>query len=242
MIQIFNQIFSWKRYQRLILSLTLTILATFLVATPANATGVYDIPSVTAGENTWVIDKAEAIGLSNQNSISDTLAKLAQETGNEVRIVTFRRLDYGETPETLVNKLFEKWFPTPELQANQTILLIDTVTNGTAIRVGDKSKSLLTDAIATSIAQETVLYPLQEGDKYNQAFLAASDRLVAVLSGKEDPGPPQIIDKIQAERTYKTSEETNKEKGNSTIWVIGLLIAATIIPMATYYYYQGFSS
>ncbi len=242
MIQIFNQIFSWKQYQRLILSLTLTILATFLVATPANATGVYDIPTVAAGEPTWVIDEAEAIGLSNQNSISDALAKLAQETGNEVRIVTFRRLDYGETPETLVNKLFEKWFPTPELQANQTILLIDTVTNGTAIRVGDKSKSLLTDAIATSVAEETVRLPLREGDKYNQAFLAASDRLVAVLSGQEDPGPPQIADRIQAERTYKTSEETNKEKGNSTIWVIGLLIAATIIPMATYYFYQGFSS
>ena len=34
------------------------------------------------------------------------------------------------------------------------------------------------------VAQETVLFPLLEGDKYNQSFLAASDRLGAVLGVK----------------------------------------------------------
>ncbi|MHC5729121.1 MAG: photosystem II repair protein Psb32, partial [Nostoc sp.] len=34
----------------------------------------------------------------------------------------------------------------------------------------------------------------------------------------------------------KKAEETNQ--GNATAWVVGLLIAATVIPMATYYIYQ----
>jgi uncharacterized protein len=68
--------------------------------------------------------------------------------------------------------------------------------------------------------------------------LDVSDRIVAILSGKPDPGPPEIVDNIQVESTFASSEETAKERGNSTAWVIGLLIAATVIPMATYYIYQ----
>jgi uncharacterized protein len=41
---------------------------------------------------------------------------------------------------------------------------------------------------------------------------------------------------VQVEGTYKKAEETNQ--GNATAWVVGLLIAATVIPMATYYIYQ----
>lgn len=236
MKQLLNQVFNWKKYlQRLILPLALIILATQLVATPASATGVYQMPKLLAGDRTWVLDQAEVLSRLNEGKISSTLNNLALQTGNEVRIVTIRRLDYGETPESFTNQLFEKWFPTPEAQANQTLVVIDTITNGTAIRTGDKVKSLLPNDIAKSVASETVQVPLREGDKYNQAFLDASDRLVAVLSGEPDPGPPQIVETVNVEGTFKKAEET--DTGNATIWVIGLLLAATIIPMATYYLY-----
>lgn len=211
------------------------ILATGLAASPASATGVYQMPNLSAGDRTWIIDQAEVLSRLNEGNISSALENLANLTGNEVRIVTIRRLDYGETPESFTKQLFEKWFPTKEAQANQTLLAIDTVTDGTAIRTGDKVKSLMPDDIAKSIASETVLAPLRSGEKYNQAFLDASDRLVAVLSGKPDPGPPQIAATVNTESTFKKAEET--DTGNATIWVIGLLIAATVIPMLTYYLY-----
>ncbi|MBV8885815.1 MAG: TPM domain-containing protein, partial [Chroococcidiopsidaceae cyanobacterium CP_BM_RX_35] len=132
--------------------------------------------------------------------------------------------------------LFKKWFPTPTAQANQTLLVIDTLTNGSAIRSGDAVRPLLTEDIANSVIAETLLAPLRAGDKYNQALLDASNRLVAVLSSQPDPGPPQIAETIKTEGTFKSSEET--EASNATIWVIGLLVAATVIPMATYYLYQ----
>lgn len=236
MTRLLNQIFIWRKYlQRLILLVTLMILATGLAASPASATGVYQMPNLSAGDRTWIIDQAEVLSRLNEGNISSALENLANRTGNEVRIVTIRRLDYGETPESFTKQLFEKWFPTKEAQANQTLLAIDTVTDGTAIRTGDRVKSLMPDDIAKSIASETVLAPLRSGEKYNQAFLDASDRLVAVLSGKPDPGPPQIAATVNTESTFKKAEET--DTGNATIWVIGLLIAATVIPMLTYYLY-----
>lgn len=234
MKQLLKQI-SWKKQiMKLILPLVMVI-ASSLFAMPALATSVLEIPNITAG-STWVIDQGEVISRSNEGKISSDLENLAKQTGNEVRIVTVHRLDYGETPESFTKALFERWFPTKEAQANQAILMINTVTNGIAIITGDKVKSLMPDEIAASVANETLTAPLRDGNKYNQAFLDASDRLVAVLSGQPDPGPPQIADNVQVNGTFKKAEET--DKGNATVWVVGLLIAATIIPMATYYIYQ----
>ena len=200
---------------------------------PALATGVYNIPNLTS--DTWIVDEADLISRFNEGKISSAFDELAKKTGNEVRIITVRRLDYGETPESFTKALFEKWFPNEEAQANQTLLMIDSVTNGTAIITGDKVKSTMSDDIAQSVASETVLVPLRKGNKYNQAFLDAQERLVTVLSGQPDPGPPEVTDEVQVEGTFTKAEET--DQGNATIWVVGLLIAATVIPMATYYIY-----
>jgi len=235
-MKLLNQFFSSIKYlSRLVVLLIVLLLSLTLGIAPVNATGVYQMPQVTAGDRNWVIDQAEVISRINEGKIGDALADLAQETGNEVRLVTVRRLDYGETIDSFTQKLFAKWFPTPEAQANQTLLAIDTLTNNTAIRTGDKVKTLLSDDTAQSVVTETVPAPLREGEKYNQAFLDASDRLVAILSGKEDPGPPQIAQTVSVEGTFKAKDET--DTNNATIWVIGLLLAATVIPMATYYLY-----
>ncbi len=189
MKQLLNQVIIIPKYLiRLILPLVAIALVSCLVVPSALATGAYQIPNLAADNSTWVVDQAEAISRVNEGKISSTLEDLAKQTGYETRIVTIRRLDYGETPESFAKALFEKWFPTKEAQANQTLLVIDTVTNGTAIITGDKVKSLLSDSIAESVASETVMAPLRDGNKYNQAFLDASDRLVAVLSGQTDPG------------------------------------------------------
>ncbi len=100
-------------------------------------------------------------------------------------------------------------------------------------------KSLLTDEIAQSVAGETLQVPLREGNKYNEAFTAASDRIVTVLSGQPDPGAPEVVDNTQVESTFKKAEET--DQGNATVIVVVLLVLATVIPMVTYFWYQGFS-
>ncbi|MEQ8975217.1 MAG: TPM domain-containing protein [Coleofasciculus sp. C1-SOL-03] len=237
MRQIFNQLY--KNLKRLILPLLLGVLVSGLVATPANATGVYQMPNVNAGEPTWVIDQADVLSRLSEGKLSKNLEDLAEKTGKEVRFVTVRRLDYGETVDSFAKALFKKWYPTPEAQANQTLLLIDTVTNNTAIVTGEDVKSIMPDDIAESVASETMTAPLRQGNKYNKSFLEASDRLVAVLSGQPDPGPPVVEETVQVEGTFTSAEETDTK--NSTIWVVVLLVVATIVPMATYFFYQGFS-
>ena len=237
MQQLLKQLFSNQKYViRLIFPVLVMMMATSLFILPAAATGVYQIPSLTA--DTWILDQGDVISRLNEGQISKAFKDLAQETGNEVRIVTVHRFDYGETPESFAKGLFSKWFPTVAEQSNQVLLLIDTVTNGTAIISGDQIKSVLTDSIAQSVAEETLGAALRDGDKYNQGFLDVSDRLVAVLSGKPDPGPPQIKETVQVAGTFTKAEET--DQGNATAWVVGLLIAATVIPMATYYIYLVF--
>ncbi|MDJ0733783.1 MAG: TPM domain-containing protein [Nostocaceae cyanobacterium] len=239
MKQLLNHILNWKTHlQKLILPAAIITIVFSLFTTSALATGVYEMPNLTAGDNTWVVDEADVLSRVNKGKISNAFEDLASKTGIEVRITTIRRLDYGETPQSFTQALFEKWFPTPETQANQAILMIDTLTNNSAIVRGEKVKSVLPDDIARSIANETLLVPLRAGNKYNQAFVDASDRLATVISGQPDPGPPQITENIQAESTFKNAEETERDRGNAIAWVVGLLIAATVIPMATYYLYQ----
>ncbi len=240
MRQLLNQLDKGQKYlQRLFLHLLVILLASGLAAAPVNAISLYQMPNVSAGGPTWIIDKSEVLSRINEGKLSNKLEKLAQETGNEVRIVTIRRLDYGETAESFAQALFEKWYLTPEAQANQTLILIDTLTNNTAIVTGEAVKEIMPDEIAQSVASETMAAPLRKGDRYNQAFLDASDRIVAVISGEPDPGPPIIEEVVQIESTFTSAEETDTQ--NATIWVVGLLIIATVVPMATYFFYQGFS-
>ncbi|MBE9247757.1 TPM domain-containing protein [Dolichospermum sp. LEGE 00240] len=237
MQQLLKQLFSNQKYViRLILPILVMMMATSLFILPAAATGVYEIPSLTA--DTWILDQGDVISRLNEGQISKAFQDLAQKTGNEARIVTIHRLDYGETPESFAKGLFSKWFPTAAEQANQVLLLVDTVTNRMTLLSGDNVKSLLTDSIAESVVEETLGTALREGNKYNQGFLDVSDRLVAILSGQADPGPPELKETVQVEGTFTKAEET--DQGNATAWVVGLLIAATVIPMATYYIYLVF--
>jgi uncharacterized protein len=202
---------------------------------PAHATGVYNMPSIAAGDDTWVVDDADIISRFNESKLNKELEAIAADTGVEVRFVTLHRLDYGETAQSFADQLFEAWYPTDEAQANQVLLVLDNVTNTSAIHTGAIAQETLTEAIADSVAQETLLVPVRDGNKYNQAFLDASDRLAAVLGGQPDPGPPVVEVAIQTEGTYTKAEET--ERGSSTVLIVGFLIAATVIPMVTYYIY-----
>ena len=215
------------------------VLSAILVTLPAHATGIKDLPNLASDRSTWVVDQAEVISRTNESQLNSALKKLAQETGNGVNLVAVRRLDYDETIDSFADKLFEAWFPTSEAKAHQTLLVLDTLTNNVAIRTGDAVNETMADDIAQSVAFDTVGVPLREDNKYNEAFLDAGDRLVAVLSGQPDPGPPEVKNTLNTEGTFTKAEDT--DAGSATIWVIGLLIVATVVPMATYFFYVGFN-
>lgn len=241
MVQLFNKTFNFQNFHTLVVSLLLVIVATIVPVSSASATGVYQMPSLAAGDSTFIVDDAEVLSRITKSKLNNNLENLANTTGNEVRFVTIRRLDYGETVDSFTEKLFEKWFPTTETKVNQTLIVLDTLTNNDAIQIGDAVKELMSDDITQSIVDETIQVPIRDGNKYNEAFLAASDRLNAVLSGESDPGPPEVKDELAAKvvATFKSAEETDDQ--SATILVVVLLVVATIVPMVTYFWYQGFS-
>ncbi|MEO1095138.1 MAG: TPM domain-containing protein [Cyanobacteria bacterium J06638_28] len=215
----------------------LALILNLAFATPAYATGVYQMPPLS--DQTWVVDDADVLSRISQGNITKQLKELAETTGNEVRFVTIHRLDYGETPETFANALLAKWFPAEESRTNQSVLVLDDVTNVAAVAVGSDAATLLTEDITNSLTQDTIGLPLRQNSKYNQALVEASDRIVAVLSGQPDPGAPEETASFEMESTFASAEETEENRSNATIIVVGFLIAATIIPMATYYFYQS---
>ena len=218
---------------RWIVSIVALILTTQLVVAPALATSLYEVPGIPT--DSQILDLANILSRFSEGKITESFTALKAKTGQEVRFVTIRGLDYEETIKSFTEKLFKQWFPTPDAQAKQTLMVLDKLTNNSAIYTGEQAKAIMPDAIAQSVAQETLQVPLKIGERYNQGFLDASDRLVAVLSGQADPGPPVVKDNVQVEGTFATPEET--QESNATVWVIGLLIAATVIPMATYFWY-----
>jgi uncharacterized protein len=202
---------------------------------PALATGVYDLPSPNT-EDVWVVDQANEISLDTQNKLSSKFKDLAAETGQEIRIVAIRRLDYGETIKSLADEIFTNWYPDASAQANQTLLVMDTLTNTSAIRTGEAAAKLVNSEMVESVIQDTIGYNLRKGNKYNQALLDSGDRLVAVLSGQADPGPANVEEEIQVEGTFTKAEDT--DAGFAWTWVIVLLVLATVIPMVTYFWYM----
>lgn len=209
------------------------LLATQLFLAPAWATSIYEVPDFE--ENSHVVDQAEVLSRSTEGHINGTFRDLEKSTGQEVYVVTIRRLDYEETIESFAQALFKRWFPDAADQKNVTLVAIDVLTDNSAVVSGEGAKARLTDEIAESVAKETILVPLKYGNRYNQAFNDATDRIAAVLSGQEDPGPPEVKDTVNVESTFASPEET--EESNATVWVIVLLVLATAIPMATYYLY-----
>lgn len=221
-------------FRKLLSFLAIAFLCIQLCAAPALATGIYSMPQ---SASAWIIDEADQISRINEGKIESSLKQLAAQTGNEVRFVTIHRLDYDETAQSFADKLAEKWFPTPEARANQTVIVLDDVTNSVGISVGESSSAALPNEISQSVVSETMKVPLLRGNQYNQAFVDATDRIVAVMSGEADPGAPEYDDTINIDRNFATAEETEATRGSSTTLVIVLLIAATVIPMATYYWY-----
>ncbi|MEM1241780.1 MAG: TPM domain-containing protein [Cyanobacteria bacterium P01_H01_bin.26] len=225
-------------FQRFCWLVAIALAVNLTIAAPASATGVYDMP-LNASTDSWVLDDANKITRLAESNLNKDLQKLAANTGQEIRYVTIHRLDYGETAQSFTEQLFDRWFPTAEAGANQTVVVLDDVTNNIGLKSGEETATLLPAEIADSIAQETMKAPLLKNNSYNRAFGDATVRLAAVLAGEPDPGPPVIEETIQVEGTFATAEETEENRTGSTWIVVVLLIVSTVIPMATYYWYQS---
>ena len=97
-------------------------------------------------------------------------------------------------------------------------MLIETQNKRSAVVADQNLEEQLPASLLTSTARTTMTVPLREGDRYRQASVDGLNRLSTVLSGGEDPGPPQEIERVTLPTNIPTKAET--EESDATKWVI----------------------
>ena len=179
-----------------------------------------------------MIDEADVLSRASRGELESKLRSF-EDQRVDARLITLRRLDYGISLNSFGEEL-ETW---SSPSGNPLLLmLIETQNKRSAVVADQKLEEQLPASLLTSTARTTMSVPLREGDRYRQASVDGLMRLSTVLSGAEDPGPPQEIERVTLPTNIPTKEET--EESDATKWVIILLVLGTIIPMATWWVFS----
>jgi len=210
----------------------LLVLSALAVPGSAWATGAAELPTQLPASH--VLDDADLLS----RSASSELDRRLQEFGADhidARLITLRRLDYGLSLDALGDQLLQRWAP-QEQDRGQLLLLIESQNNSAAVLASADLRDQLPDALLSSTAISTMGLPLREGARYRQASLDALDRLAVVLDGGEDPGPPQLVERVPVDTNIPTREET--QSSNAFTWVVVLLVLGTLVPMITWWVFS----
>ncbi|UPM50505.1 TPM domain-containing protein [Synechococcus sp. A10-1-5-1] len=198
----------------------------------ALATGVADFPAQRPSSH--VLDGADVLSRAASGDVNQRLEQFS-DLGVDARLVTLRRLDYGISLETLGEELLQQWQDASSREG-LLLLLIEAQNNSASVVASADLLEQLPSNLLSSTAISTMGLPLREGARYRQASLDALNRLEVVLQGGEDPGPPQLVERMPVETNIPTKEET--ESSNAFLWVVVLLVVGTLVPMITWWVFS----
>ena len=208
------------------------VLTSLIAPSAALATGLADFP--VQRPSSHVIDSADVLSRAASGDVNQRLEQFS-ELGVDARLVTLRRLDYGVSLETLGEELLQQWQDEAS-RDGLLLLLIEAQNNSAAVVASPALLEQLPSTLLSSAAISTMGLPLREGSRYRQASLDALSRLEVVLNGGEDPGPPQLVERMPVETNIPTKEET--ESSNAFLWVVVLLVVGTLVPMITWWVFS----
>jgi uncharacterized protein len=208
------------------------VLTSLIAPSAALATGLADFP--VQRPSSHVIDSADVLSRAASGDVNQRLEQFS-ELGVDARLVTLRRLDYGVSLETLGEELLKQWQDEAS-RDGLLLLLIEAQNNSAAVVASPALLEQLPSTLLSSAAISTMGLPLREGSRYRQASLDALSRLEVVLNGGEDPGPPQLVERMPVETNIPTKEET--ESSNAFLWVVVLLVVGTLVPMITWWVFS----
>ena len=210
----------------------LLLLSAVALPTAAWATGVNDLPAQLPSSH--VLDDADLLSRAANSELDHRLEDFGADH-IDARLVTLRRLDYGLSLDALGEQLLERW-QSQTHDRSQLLLLIESQNNSAAVVASPDLNEQLPSSLLSSTAISTMGLPLREGARYRQASLDALDRLGVVLEGGEDPGPPQLVERMPLETNIPTREET--QSSNALMWVLVLLVVGTLVPMITWWVFS----
>jgi len=196
------------------------------------ATGSADFPF--DPPTSHVLDQADLLSRAADAELDRRLQDFGADR-IEARLITLRRLDYGLSLDALGEQLVQRWGEQSG-STSQLLLLIESQNNSAAVVASADLQGQLPAELLSSTAISTMGLPLREGARYRQASLDALDRLAVVLDGGDDPGPPQLLERMPIDTNIPTREET--ESSNALLWVVVLLVLGTLVPMITWWVFS----
>ena len=223
--------------QRTLRALMASVISALLLAglvwpQQALATGIQDFPAERpAGA---VLDTADLLSRAASSDLDKRLQELAADHV-DARLITLRRLDYGLSLDGLGEQLVQRW-GTDDRGDALLLILIESQNNSAAVVASPDLLDQLPEPLLSSTAISTMGLPLREGARYRQASLDALDRLGTVLQGGEDPGPPQLLERLPIETNIPSREDT--ASSNALLWVVVLLVVGTLVPMITWWVFS----
>ena len=220
-------------FEALLALIAVVVLIVGVPSMPALAMSPTDLPAERPASQ--VLDDADVLSRASRSELN---ARLEEFGGDRVdaRLITLRRLDYGLSLDGFGKDLIERWSSEGQGRSPLLLLLIETQNKRAAVLADQSLQSQLPETLLTSTGRTTMAIPLREGDRYRQASIDGLTRLSVVLSGGEDPGPPEEIVRTTLPTNIPTQEET--QSSNATTWIIVLLVLGTIIPMATWWVFS----
>lgn len=210
---------------------TLQVGAALLLSTAPAMAGEFDLLA-SSTPDTYVVDDASALNKTTEKEVGDALRNLEKETGYRIEVATVRRLEFEPDAFAFGDKLISKWFPGAAADKRGVLLVVTAGKDG-ALTGGKSFMGAVGDDLIDSIVGENIPI-LTEEEKYNETVSSSVKRIVAKLSGKEDPGAPYRPGQ-ERKRTYKTKAETEGSKTRTTTIVVTLLAISFIVPMLQYF-------
>mmetsp|Transcript_9541 Transcript_9541/g.20114 ORF Transcript_9541/g.20114 Transcript_9541/m.20114 type:complete len:272 (+) Transcript_9541:33-848(+) len=180
---------------------------------------------------THFLDEAGVVSRSTEPLVEKALTTLQTNTGLDVHFVLTRAFPFDTEPEEYASELFSQW----GLGAKDLVIVGGTKVARAGLAAGADVKNVLSVQQMESIGNETFPVNARE-DKYSAAVLDVNNRILPILYGKEDPGPPKI-ERESAAGTFKTKQETEKSKFKywTVFWV--LILISFIVPFVQYFWY-----
>lgn len=173
---------------------------------------------------TLFYDEASVVPKGTTTLAEKALGSVAANTGYVVHFVVSNDIPYEETVDEYARELFSDWGG----GAKDVVVVGGVKVARAGIACGEEAAKLVTKEIADSIGNET--YAVRAGvESYGGAVLDVNNRLVAVLSGEADPGPPKMSSN-EVVGTYKTKQETNAQRGKYIKIVGALLVISVVAP------------
>ena len=208
------------------------LIAGLAIPAAAWASGLAEFPVELPASH--VLDQADLLSRSADTELDRRL----QDFGGDhidARLITLRRLDYGLSLDALGEQLLQRW-SAQQGDSGLLLLLIESQNNSAAVVASPDLSGQLPSELLSSTAVSTMGLPLREGARYRQASFDALDRLAVVLDGGEDPGPPQLAERLPLDTNIPTREET--QSSNAFMWVVVLLVVGTLVPMITWWVFS----